>query len=117
MLSLGRFEMSWSRRELFQIGVGAAAATASSLVPAEAQSALTGKIYVQPDQVYGQIPREIFGTAAEWNNNAGGLWRPDLDDVDPAILENAQSLKPTLLRFPGGLLTDFYHWQSGIGPR
>jgi alpha-N-arabinofuranosidase len=59
----------------------------------------------------------LYGTAIEWRNDASGLWRPDLDDFDPDILRLTQEMNPSLIRFPGGLLTDFYHWKDGIGPR
>jgi alpha-L-arabinofuranosidase len=37
-------------------------------------------------------------------------WRADL-------LEAARQLSPTLLRWPGGILSAYYRWREGIGPR
>ena len=107
--------MKPSRRHVLRIG--AAAAAAKLLENKASAASLTANIWVRADQIYRSIPPEIFGTTIEWNSLAGGLWRTDLDDVDPSILAHSQDLAVSLVRFPGGLLTDFYHWQSGVGPR
>ncbi len=108
-------DASPSRRKILRL---AAAAAGCSFVPARASAApLSATILIRADQVFRTIPPEIYGTTLEWNGNAGGLWRPDLDDFDPAILGHGQDLGASLVRFPGGLLTDFYHWQSGVGDR
>ena len=106
----------WSRRDFLRLAASTPVGVLAAPGVAVADP-LSANIFVQADQVYRQIPPELFGTTVEWNNNAGGLWRPDLDDFDPAIVDLCQQMAPAVVRFPGGFLTDFYHWQSGIGPR
>jgi alpha-L-arabinofuranosidase len=46
---------------------------------------------------------------AGWDFEAHG-WRPDL-------LAAARQLGPTLIRWPGGILSSYYRWREGVGPR
>lgn len=70
---------------------------------------------VQADRVRGEVPAGIFGTNAEWFNNAGGLWQGHTLDAGLVRLAREQGI--TVVRFPGGTLSDFYHWRDGIGAR
>ncbi len=60
------------------------------------------------------LDRRIFGTNLEWFNNAGGLADPRLA---PSLTRLAREQGITVFRFPGGTLSDYYHWQDGIGPQ
>lgn len=108
--------MEVTRRGFTRAG---AASVANILLPKRGSAApvLNARVWVEADQIFRTIPREFYGTTIEWRSDASGLWRPDLDDYDPDILRITQELNPALVRFPGGLLTDFYHWKNGIGPR
>ena len=61
------------------------------------------------------IPRGLLGTNLEWFNNANGISTPT-GSVDPQWISLAQELGAESIRFPGGVLADFYHWRDGIGP-
>lgn len=37
-------------------------------------------------------------------------------EVNPAVKEALTALHPTVIRWPGGLFADGYHWRDGIGP-
>jgi alpha-L-arabinofuranosidase len=59
-------------------------------------------------------------------NSPGTIWidsaslvRVDLDDdgFRKDALELTRRLKPTCIRWPGGLFVSDYHWMDGIGPR
>ncbi|MGA3007065.1 MAG: alpha-L-arabinofuranosidase C-terminal domain-containing protein [Opitutaceae bacterium] len=71
--------------------------------------------HVDPTRELRRIPRALFGTNLEWFNNADGLAGPD-GSVDPAWLTLARDEGIDNVRFPGGTLSDFYHWRDGIGP-
>jgi alpha-N-arabinofuranosidase len=107
--------MVLSRRNLLKSL--AALAAGPGIDPALAQTMLSGKAYIYADQIFRTIPRELYGIAVDWRGDLSGLWRVDLDDFDPDVVRLAAELRPALVRFPGGFLTDFYHWKDGIGPR
>lgn len=71
--------------------------------------------HVDPTKVRRQIPRTLFGTNLEWFNNANGICAPD-GTIDPAWIALARDQGIDNVRFPGGTLSDFYHWRDGIGP-
>jgi alpha-N-arabinofuranosidase len=41
----------------------------------------------------------------------GGTW-----EVNPEVKEALTALHPTVIRWPGGLFADGYHWRDGVGP-
>lgn len=58
------------------------------------------------------------------DNIYGGLWDPRwpasdlwLGGIRKDVLELVKSLRPPIIRFPGGCAADFYHWRYGVGPR
>lgn len=61
------------------------------------------------------IPRGLFGTNLEWFNSANGISDSN-GKVIPGWVELAKAQGIENVRFPGGTLSDFYHWQDGIGP-
>jgi alpha-N-arabinofuranosidase len=63
----------------------------------------------------GQVPRRLFGTNVEWFNSAGGLWKEPSINAELERLARGQGI--SVVRFPGGTLSDFYNWRDGIGPR
>ncbi|HUX01121.1 MAG: hypothetical protein WBD63_09755 [Phycisphaerae bacterium] len=71
---------------------------------------------VQADQPVGPVPPGVFGTNLEWFNNGTGLV-DDRGRLDDRLVRLAGEQGITLVRFPGGTLSDFYHWKNGIGPQ
>ena len=62
----------------------------------------------------GVVERRLFGTNSEWFSNGGGLVsHPGV--LDTTLINLAKQQGISLVRFPGGTLSDFYHWQDGIG--
>jgi alpha-L-arabinofuranosidase len=45
------------------------------------------------------------------------LWNTRVKDIDPAVAPLVKRLAPTLLRFPGGSVSDQYLWEDGVGMR
>lgn len=77
-------------------------------------STQTLKCTVDFNSNLGQINPNIFGTNLEWFNEGGGLSSQDQDlKAKLALLTKQQGV--TVMRYPGGTLADFYHWQDGIG--
>jgi len=74
-------------------------------------------ISVFPRQELRTIPREVYGTNIEWFNNGNGFWDVDEKKLDPVLVRMASEQHLSLIRFPGGTLSDYYHWRDGIGPR
>lgn len=46
-----------------------------------------------------------------------GMWNTKLNDLDPGASSFVKTLSPTIVRFPGGSLSDVYIWEDGIGYR
>ena len=70
---------------------------------------------VDPSQDLGPVDHRIFGTNLEWFNDAGGLASANVNSrARFTDLAREQSL--SVLRFPGGILADFYNWRDGTGP-
>jgi alpha-N-arabinofuranosidase len=70
---------------------------------------------INPSQVIRTIPHGLYGTNLEWFNQADGISNDD-GSVDPAWVQLAKAQGLDSIRFPGGTLSDFYHWEDGIGP-
>lgn len=62
----------------------------------------------------GSINPHIFGTNLEWFNEAGGLASQDKRLKDMLIALTKQQAV-TVMRYPGGILADYYHWKDGVG--
>ncbi|HHL34809.1 MAG TPA: hypothetical protein ENJ30_10635 [Desulfobulbaceae bacterium] len=63
------------------------------------------------------IPRELYGTNVEWFNNGNGFWNVGEKRLDPVLVRLASEQHLSLIRFPGGTLSDYYQWKDGTGPR
>ena len=74
-------------------------------------------IVVNASQEIRRIPRTIYGTNIEWIWDGGGLWDAKQGALNADILRLTQELQPSLIRFPGGVFADSYHWKDGVGPR
>ena len=61
------------------------------------------------------VNRRILGSNVQWVDGGDDMLGPD-DRLDPAMLQLARALAPTVLRFPGGAQSDAYHWERGVGP-
>lgn len=74
-------------------------------------------IRVDASRVVREIPRQLYGSNIEWIWDGNGIWDAGADRLEPEIVSLTRDLAPPLLRFPGGIFSDFYHWRDGIGPR
>jgi alpha-N-arabinofuranosidase len=95
----------------------AAATGAATSSEAGAQQDLQAQVEVDAGQRIRQIPRTLFGTNIEWRWNATSLWREDRDAVDADVVRMAREMGVTVVRYPGGIYSDFFDWRDSIGPR
>lgn len=47
----------------------------------------------------------------------GGIWDLERHTLRPDVLAATRALRPTILRYPGGLFANSYHWRDGVGPQ
>lgn len=73
------------------------------------------RIHIGLDEPGINANRWILGNNIQWTDHGDGL----LDDSGQAfsqpVLDKVKALSPTVLRYPGGALTDLYHWKDGMG--
>lgn len=86
-------------------------------VMVDAGPPLPATIDVDAATVVRKIPRTLYGTNTEWTWNAQGLWDPERKALQPDLVRLARDEGLSLVRFPGGTFSDFYHWRDGIGPQ
>ncbi len=74
-------------------------------------------IQVTPSKRLNDISPLLFGAAIEWADNGNGLYDEKSDGLRQDILDALKPLRLSVLRFPGGILSDYYHWRDGVGSR
>ncbi len=75
------------------------------------------EIAVRARNVIRAIPDGLFGTNIEWVWDGNGIWHAKDGALDRRVIQLTRDLRPSLIRFPGGTFSDFYHWRDGIGPQ
>jgi alpha-N-arabinofuranosidase len=81
-------------------------------------AALTvAEIKVYPAQTAGEISPLIYGASVEWTENGNRIFDPDRGQLRPEVVNLLKPLHIPVWRFPGGILSDYYHWRDGIGQR
>jgi alpha-N-arabinofuranosidase len=70
---------------------------------------------VQGGTLLNSVPPDLFGTNIEWSGQGDGL-ADARGNLSTSLLTTAANQETSTLRFPGGTLSDFYHWQNGVGP-
>ena len=70
-----------------------------------------------------EISPLLFGHFIEFIENCmvGGVYDPgspssDAKGIRQDVLEKAQGLRPTILRWPGGTYVNIFHWMDSVGP-
>jgi alpha-N-arabinofuranosidase len=82
-------------------------------LPACAQDATCVRVHL--DEPLHEIPRLLFGENVEWAHAADGLWDAEAGRAHDDVVSVLAPLGISLLRFPGGTYSDFYHWREAIG--
>jgi alpha-N-arabinofuranosidase len=77
---------------------------------------IAATVRIDTTRVLRTIPRGIFGTNIEINEDGQGLWDKRMQRLDPQIVALARELALGPIRFPGGVWSDGYNWRDGVGP-
>ena len=85
--------------------------------PSTQGAPIAATVRIDTTRIVRTIPRALFGTNIEVIRNANGLWDERNNRLDPQIVALARDLALGPIRFPGGVWSDAYDWQHGIGPR
>lgn len=86
-------------------------------LPGPAASELTATVVVDAGRVVREVPPELFGTNIEWRWNGNFVWDEASDALDPEMVRLTRDMGVRLIRYPGGVYSDAYHWRDGVGPR
>jgi len=73
-------------------------------------------VTVQAGKSLRAVPPLFYGQNIEWTNSGDGLWDAKAGSVRPDVARLLRSLRPALVRFPGGSLSNAYQWQDAVGP-
>ncbi|RQP22098.1 alpha-L-arabinofuranosidase C-terminal domain-containing protein [Piscinibacter terrae] len=93
------------------------AAVAPTVAPITTAAAMKVDISIDAARTVRTIPATIYGTNVEWIFDGQGLWSASANSLDPEGVRLVKELGPTVLRFPGGVFSDTYHWRDGMGPQ
>ncbi|MEP6714781.1 MAG: hypothetical protein ABJC09_04365 [Terriglobia bacterium] len=80
------------------------------------QAVPVASIAIDAGQVIRAIPRTLYGANIEWIYDGHGVWDRASARLQPGLVRQAREMGVGLVRFPGGVLADYYHWKDGIGP-
>ena len=59
--------------------------------------------------------RLVLGNNVQWVDRGDEMLSRDGRQLRPRMLERAKALGPTILRFPGGAMSDLFRWKDGTG--
>jgi alpha-N-arabinofuranosidase len=82
-----------------------------------ADQELEASIGISADHIRRDIPSTLFGSNIEWIWDGNGIWDSGRNRLNDEVVRLTRDLAPSLIRFPGGFFSDFYHWRDGIGPQ
>jgi alpha-L-arabinofuranosidase/PKD repeat protein len=86
---------------------------ASFCFPSSAQA--QADITVDVATSTGKVNPLLLGNNVMFVTNGGMLWDVRTNDLYPSAKPFIQTLAPSVLRFPGGSLSDDYFWEDAIG--
>jgi len=73
------------------------------------------RITIQGDKAGRDVNPAILGSNVQWVDYGDDMLDASGANFAAPMLERAKQLSPTVLRYPGGSLSDLYHWKDGIG--
>jgi len=86
------------------------------MASAQPRTSRSARIVVHTGESEGEISPYIYGLGLEWLDNGNGVLDPTTHTLRTDILSLLQPLRVPVWRFPGGILSDYYHWRDGVGP-
>lgn len=103
-----------------------AAATAGALVLAScvtgaateaARAAPATTITVDPLRPAGKVARLVYGANHRYAYNAFGGFDPRTGRVPARLERDARRAGVSVIRYPGGTISNLFHWKRAIGPQ
>jgi alpha-N-arabinofuranosidase len=88
----------------------------SGAAPSPPPATFSASVTVSNATPGNPLSRLLLGNNIEWSQGGDGLLYPGTDTENPLLLNPVLTLAPTVIRYPGGTLSDVYHWQAGVGP-
>jgi alpha-N-arabinofuranosidase len=73
------------------------------------------RVTVEPGAVQRSANRQLLGANVQWVDRGDEMLEPGTLRPRPGMAAAMQALGPTVLRYPGGTLSDVYHWRDGMG--
>jgi alpha-L-arabinofuranosidase len=102
---------------------GTVGLVAGRRVPAARAQTRESRIEILVDEPIGTIAPEIYGHFVEHLGGVvyDGIWVgegsrvPNIDGIRKALVDRLKTIKPAVIRWPGGCFADSYDWRDGIG--
>ncbi len=91
----------------------ATAAPGAKLLAANADT-FSGTISIDLASAGVPVNTALLGNNSQWVDNGDGLVS-DTGQAQMQAITSAAQMQPSVLRYPGGSLSDTYHWRDGIG--
>jgi alpha-N-arabinofuranosidase len=63
-----------------------------------------------------RVSRLLFGDNIEWMNDGNHIWDPQAQIPRAGLVDPLRGQGVTLIRYPGGTPSDFFHFAQAIGP-
>lgn len=117
------------RRWVAAAGLGGAVAAAcfapllhaaeTAKVLQDSSSAVPGQAAIVVDAgnvVRAELPVELFGFNIRWTHFEQDLWDERKGEVRPRVIEELQAFPGVLYRYPGGLVANYFDWESTVQP-
>lgn len=101
---------------LGSIGPGSPAHAEEFTTVASGSTTFPVRVSVSMEQPGARVNRKILGNNVQWVDRGDELLAHDGAGFAPEMLSRVERLAPAVLRYPGGSLSDLYHWRDGIGP-
>jgi hypothetical protein len=77
--------------------------------PLEPRQLLAGNVVVDPAHPLGVISPDLIGTNVIYSRESDALWN------DGRVAQSLKELRTGFMRYPGGEVTSFYHWNRNTG--
>ena len=103
---------------------GSASLLFASRLPALRAQAPDSQIEIILNEPIGTIAPEIYGHFVEHLGGVvyDGIWVgddprvPTVGGIRKALVDELKTIKPAVIRWPGGCFADSYDWRDGVGP-
>ncbi|MEJ2682295.1 MAG: alpha-L-arabinofuranosidase C-terminal domain-containing protein [Gammaproteobacteria bacterium] len=71
-------------------------------------------VTIEANQYIRDVPETLFGANIEWIFDGQGLWDTEQGQLNSQVIELTRNLGVSILRYPGGVFSDYFHWRQGL---